>query len=151
MSEQSAQERSRIRILALAGVAVLAIGAIAYLAVPGLSGISAASADAHVTSPSAHAGAQSPVPGPMPGAPTQQPTPPPTPSVGPQPVAHVTPTALMPSNPALVKIWNSGPAGKLLAAVATLSSSTLLAQETQQYADTVSYTHLRAHETRHDL
>jgi uncharacterized phage infection (PIP) family protein YhgE len=130
MSEQSTQERSRVRYLALAGVAVLAIGAIAYLAVPGWSGISAASADAHVI-----ASAQSTLPGPMPGAPTQQPTPSPTPSVGPQPVSHPTPTALKPLNALLVKIWNSGPAGKLLAAVATLSSSTLLAQQTQQYVD----------------
>jgi len=135
MSEQPAQERSRARNLALAGVAFLAIGAIAYVAVPGLSGISAASADAHVTPLSAHAGPQSTLPGPMPGAPTQQPTPPPTPSVGPQPVHHVTPMALKPSNPLLVKIWNSGRGGKVLAAVAALSSSTLLANETQQYAD----------------
>jgi hypothetical protein len=135
MSEQSAQERSRARNLALAGVAVLSVGAIAYLAVPGLSGISAASADAHAMLPSVHPGAQAPIPGPMPGAPTRQPTPPPTPSVGPQPISHPTPTALKPSNPTLVKIWNSGPAGQLLAAVATLSSSARLAQETQQYPD----------------
>lgn len=135
MSEQSAQERSHTRNLALAGVAVLGVGAIAYLAVPGLSGVSAASAAAHVIAPSAHAGTESPIPGPMPGAPTQRPSPPPTPSVGPQPVSQVTPTALQPSNPALVTTWNSGPGGKILAAVAVLSSTTLLAKETQQYAE----------------
>jgi len=136
MSEQSAQERSRARNLALAGLTLLAIGAIAVLAVPGWSGISAASADGHVTPPNAHASSQSTIPGPMPGAPTQQPTPLPTPSVGPQPSpVRPTPTALRPSNPALVKIWNSGPGGKVLAAVAALSSSALLAKETQQYAD----------------
>lgn len=114
------------RNLSLMGVAFLVIGAITYVAVPAWSGTSANSANA------GPAGQPTP-PGPMPGAPTQQPTPGPTPSGGPQDLPHVTPKVLWPSNPTLVKLWNSGPGGNALAAVTALSSDALLANATEQY------------------
>jgi hypothetical protein len=125
------------RILSLTGVAFLAIGAIAYLAVPGWSGTSAASAGTHAPSASAGTSGQPTLPGPMPGAPTQQPTTPavPTPSGGPQVILDVTPTALRPSNPMLVKAWNSGRGGDALATVTALSSNALLAKTLKQYPD----------------
>jgi hypothetical protein len=123
------------RQLSLLGIALLVAGATAYLAVPAWSGTSAA-AGPRALAAAARPSATSTVPGPMPGAPTQPPTPnpSPTPSVGPHHYVQVTPTALLPVNPVLAKLWRSGKGGKDLATVTALADNTLLAQQTNQYS-----------------
>lgn len=147
MSEQSAEERHRrfpasARALSLTGVALLAIGVTTYFAVPAWSGTSAGPiaawippAGTRIPVTAASPSGQPTIPGPMPGAPTQTPTPSPPPTGGPQVITHATPTAIQPSNPALVSTWNSGPAGSALATVTELSSSALMAEAMGQYAD----------------
>jgi hypothetical protein len=124
------------RNLSLLTGAFLVIGSITYFAVPAWSGTSAHAADVAAKSANAVQPKPSPsLPGPMPGAPTQKPTPPVPPPGGPQPVpVRPTPTALQPSNPTLVKTWNSGPGGRVLATVTALSSNALLEKSTGQYA-----------------
>jgi hypothetical protein len=125
------------RNLSLLTGAFLVIGSIAYFAVPAWSGTSANAAD---VATGAGAGQSRPapsatIPGPMPGAPTQKPTLPPPPTGGPRPFpVRPTPIALQPSNPRLVKTWNSGPGGRALAAVTELSSNALFERSTGQYA-----------------
>lgn len=125
-----------VRHLCLAGVALLIIGAITYLVIPGASGTQAADG----ASPAGHAMA----PGPMPGAPTHRAatsaTPPPPgapPAVRDAPTE--VPTALRPSDPALVETWNSGLGGQALAAVTADSSNALMANAVGQYANMLWY------------
>jgi hypothetical protein len=150
MSEPSAQERGSlpahrraptpVRHLSLAGVALLTIGAITYLVIPGAFGTQVADAGA---SQAGHAMA----PGPMPGAPTRRAT---TSATAPPPGAPQAsrdaptaptgaPTPLQPSDPALVKTWNSGLGGQALAAVIVESSSALIANAVGQYANMLQY------------
>ena len=131
-NEQAAHRRTpaAVRSYSLLGVALLAIGVTTYLAVPAWSGTSAHS----VAAAEAHPTASSTLPGPMPGAPTAKPAPSATPTIGPHVYSHVTPTALLPSNPDFTRRWTSGSGGKALAAVTALADNTLLAQQTGQYA-----------------
>jgi hypothetical protein len=145
MSEQSPQERPGAKItkilavlgrisaparyLSLAGAGLLTVGAISYLELPSSAGASPASAVTRVSSVSTSPSGQLTPPGPMPGAPTQQPAA--AFASGPSPA----PTPIQPSNPTLVKTWNSGPGGSALANVTQLSGITLMAQAMKQYPD----------------
>jgi hypothetical protein len=140
MSEPSAPERGSrsarrrapapVRRLCLAGVALLTIGVLSYLVIPGAFGIQAAG--------------ESVAPGPMPGAPTHRATPTatPPPPGAPQPGssgAAAAPTALQPSDPAVVRTWNSGSGGQALAAVTAAAGNALMANAVGQYPDMLSY------------